>query len=103
MVTARLHCQGYEYRFISRMSRRNQSTYYRKAAGGCVLEYRRFARIAIRPQACRDHAGFRAVCERLRVLKITGNLFALIGRALILDVRLAIVFLVLLRESNCRA
>jgi hypothetical protein len=34
------------------------------------------------------------------MLKIAGNLFALIRRALILDIRPAIIFPVLLRETN---
>ncbi|HEU4854762.1 MAG TPA: hypothetical protein VFS89_05655, partial [Nitrosospira sp.] len=84
------------------MSSRNQSTYYRKATGGRVSEYRSLVRIAIRPQARRDLARFRAVRERLGVLKIAGNLFALIRGAFIFDIRPAIIFLVLLRETNRR-
>lgn len=103
ICVAGINRQGNKYRLISGMSHRNQACNYRKRTGGCIREYRGLVRVAIRPQACREHVGFCVVCEGFRLLKITDYLFALIGRTLIFDIRFAIIFLVFMRKANRRA
>src|SRR3954454_12837504 len=92
VIAAGLNRQGNDHRLVSGMSRGNQFADRCQGPVGSVLEHSRHSSVTVGPQARRELASTRTISKVFRSLKAFYELFALVRRALVLDVRRASIF-----------